>query len=43
MLGPGIAAYLILSVVLFATGAFGVLNIISTPPFTAVLLKKLPE
>jgi NADH-quinone oxidoreductase subunit K len=25
MLGPGIAAYLILSVVLFATGAFGVL------------------
>ena len=25
MLGPGIASYLILSVVLFATGAFGVL------------------
>ena len=25
MLGPGVAAYLILSVVLFATGAFGVL------------------
>ena len=25
MMGPGIAAYLILSVILFATGAFGVL------------------
>ena len=25
MLGPGIAAYLVLSVILFATGAFGVL------------------
>ena len=25
MMGPGIAAYLVLSVVLFATGAFGVL------------------